>query len=469
MRNEELRDCQAWKDEGLVLTTASNEAAKLYDSCLSQYVGWYDDPQMGGLETTLEELGNADPNFVLGKAFSIGLQLLGTSDTINLTPTLKTEYDSLLNLSDEQRGNKSLSEREALHVKAVSLWAQGSPSSAARVWEDILLEWPTDLHALRMAHDTYFYLGDSPQIMDSVARVLPEWEAKRPPMKSYLYGFYAFGLEENNHFERAEQYARKGLEENRFDGWSTHALAHVFEMGGRTSDGISFMEGTLSDWERCNYLACHNYWHVALYHVENENYEEAAQILEEQLLTRATTSKSMLDMVDCSSLLWRLNMLNPSSLRGRKTCQTASNICSLHCTKHVTTFNDAHTIMAFTTSGSSGNSLASELLETYSSQNGELVDHPTVGSKILQAFLDFRDEKYVNVVELLEPIRNVITPIGGSNAQRDVFNLMLIIAALKSTNPRDKKLAKVLINEREARKGRSTKLSERLGVLAHTA
>jgi hypothetical protein len=37
--------------------------------------------------------------------------------------------------------------------------------------EEILIDHPRDLMALKFAHDVYFYLGNSAQIRDSVARV----------------------------------------------------------------------------------------------------------------------------------------------------------------------------------------------------------------------------------------------------------------------------------------------------------
>ena len=56
-------------------------------------------------------------------------------------------------------------------------------AQACLTWEDILIENPTDMFALKMAHDSYFYLGYQAQIRDSIARVLPRWKENIP-----LYG-----------------------------------------------------------------------------------------------------------------------------------------------------------------------------------------------------------------------------------------------------------------------------------------
>ena len=54
---------------------------------------------------------------------------------------------------------------------------------AADVWEDILVDHPLDMLALRFAQDSYFYLGYQPQMRDSIARVIPHYKETTP-----LYG-----------------------------------------------------------------------------------------------------------------------------------------------------------------------------------------------------------------------------------------------------------------------------------------
>lgn len=50
-------------NEGIPLSTQSNEAAKLYDASVTQYIGWYDDVNFNGLGASLEKMIEEDPNF----------------------------------------------------------------------------------------------------------------------------------------------------------------------------------------------------------------------------------------------------------------------------------------------------------------------------------------------------------------------------------------------------------------------
>lgn len=51
---------------------------------------------------------------------------------------------------------------------------------ACDVWEDILVDHPTDMLALKFAHDGYFYMGAQTAMRDSVVRVLPHWKPHMP-------------------------------------------------------------------------------------------------------------------------------------------------------------------------------------------------------------------------------------------------------------------------------------------------
>lgn len=103
------------------------------------------------------------------------------------------------------------------------------------------------------------------------------------PMYSHVKGMYAFGLEECNEFAEGERVGKEALSLNRNDAWATHAVAHVFEMQGRSNEGVRFMTNTLNDWEPCNYLACHNMWHWAVYHIDRKEYATALGIFEREV------------------------------------------------------------------------------------------------------------------------------------------------------------------------------------------
>jgi len=304
-KSHQWRDAQEWKKFGLDFSCTSNETLKLYDATLTQYIGWYDDDSLGGLEKTAVSLLEGNPEWVMSHVVCNGLDIMGTGRS----PELDAEFKAALKKMEEVKDSQSatLTDLEKKHVAAVTMCGKGYMEQACDIWEDILVKYPHDMLALKFAHDAYFYLGHAAQMRDSIARVMPHWKPDMP-LYGYLYGMHSFGLVESNFYNQAETTARKGLEINPNDAWSTHSLAHVLEMMGRADEGVTFMSSTMTDWEPCAMLACHNFWHWAVYHVEKGEYQGAFDIYDSQVGVRANKSGAMLDIVDACSLLFRLEM-----------------------------------------------------------------------------------------------------------------------------------------------------------------
>ena len=54
---------------------------------------------------------------------------------------------------------------------------------AQDIWDDIIVEYPTDMFAIKLLTDYGIFFGPKDRIRDSVARVLPRWKKEIP-----LYG-----------------------------------------------------------------------------------------------------------------------------------------------------------------------------------------------------------------------------------------------------------------------------------------
>uniref|UniRef100_A0A0B7A801 Tetratricopeptide repeat protein 38 n=1 Tax=Arion vulgaris TaxID=1028688 RepID=A0A0B7A801_9EUPU len=453
------RSAMDWKKQGLPLSSASDEACKLYDAVVTQYTGWYDDESLGGITGTLEKLKAADPDFVMGHVVSNGLELLGTGRNTKLDADLAADIYRMVNLADLVE----ITYREKQHITALKLWAQGSTDQACSVWEEILVDHPNDILALKFAHDTYFYLGYSYQIRDSVARVLPYWNSTTP-LYGYVLGMHSFGLEETNLYTEAETVARKALSINPRDAWATHTLCHVMEMTGRQYEGIHMMEKS-DYWKTCGMLACHNHWHWSLYYIEIGDYESALSLFDEEISRRATMSGSMLDIVDVCSLLYRLEM---EGVDIDNRWDNVFNACSNHLNDHILAFNDIHFLMACL--GANRKQAVTDMMKSIQDYISE--GHGTnkevtaeVGDALLKAFLAYNDGEFSTAVEYVNPIRYKVNMIGGSHAQRDLVNLFLIQAAIKSHKKEHHRLARALVNERKLWKPTSP-MTDRLVVKA---
>lgn len=427
------RDVDAWRKEGLPLSTTSNEAAKMYDATLTQVIAHMDDPTLGGLEGSVSRMLQADPDFLMGHVLATNFQI-------------RDSTDSIVSLS----AKNNMTDREKLHVEAVKELSAGNLYKAQDIWDDIIVQYPTDIFALKQLTEYSIFYGPKDRIRDSVARVLPRWK-KEMPLYGYLFGMHAFGLEETNFYREAEKQARKGLELIPKDTWATHALAHVMEMEGRQDEGIEFMSKTQDNWKSCESLACHNSWHWALYYVEKGDYEGALNIFDTEILPRCGANK-MFQLSDGSSLLYRLTFEGVDvGDRWQQLCRWWQN----HGDDHYLAFTDTHMLMS--TMGAKNEELIIKLLNSLrkyvrdgSGPNCEISRE--VGVPVCEAFVEADKGNFDKAVEILKPIRYKVDLLGGSRAQRDVYELFLIHAAMQSPRKQDHQFVRCLIAERKAKK-----------------
>jgi len=350
------RDCEEWRSQGLALSTSSNEAAKLFDVAVTQYVGFYENKHFGGFEGTFASLRKADPEFVMGYILHNGLELISMSTTVEKNPGLQQRLADMKRLASSQ----SLKPYEQLHVKAIKQLADGYLNEACSVWEKILLNHPNDILAIRLVQDGYYHLGQPVQIRDCIARILPEWNASMQHF-GYLLGMYSFGLCESGDYELADRNARKSLEINGNDAWATHALAHVLEMTGQPEEGLQFLQTTADNWQHQSTLACHLNWHSAIYHIEKGDYSSALDLFDNMIISSAKKgeSESSFNIADASSLLYRLSLEGCDVGNRWQELLTPSH---QHMDDHLSTFYDMHYLLTFL--GAKQNQIVANFIES---------------------------------------------------------------------------------------------------------
>jgi len=406
----------AQDQQGLKLA-GSSESAAAFDRATADYYGLTGDP-VGILKQALAR----DPDFALGAAAIAALYLIGG---------FRGDHDEVVKaLGAAESAVCGASERERRHFAAVSAWAKGETSQAIRDWEAILADHPTDALALRLVQDAYYFLGRSREIRDCAARVLPTWDGGNP-LRSFILGLYAFGLEETGDLRRAEDFGREALALNPRDAWATHALAHVMETGNRQDEGVAFLKSTRADWAEAHFMAGHNGWHLALFLIEQGRFDEVLADYD-RFSAPKLANDATLDRVDAASLLWRLELVGVDV--GDRWGRVADKWMA-HVDDHVLAFNDLHCAFAAARSPNSGDvGRFRDSLDAYersgSGDNREVTAE--VGRRLIDGALAFGERDYPRAIEAILPIRREAVRIGGSHAQRDIVNLTLIAAAERS-------------------------------------
>jgi hypothetical protein len=417
---------------GLALTGATEAAAAQYEAAVAELQCYRGDP-VARVEAALAEA----PGFAMAHALKGWLHLLGTEPG-----GLDTAREA-----QAETARCAGTVREKGHAAALGHLVEGRWHQAGRVLEDVTIEAPRDAVGLLAGHQIDFFTGRSRMLRDRIARALPFWEAGMPGYHSVL-GMLAFGLEETGDYSRAEAAGRRGVELEPRDGWSQHAVAHVMEMQNRQADGIAWMRSN-DQWAGDSFFQVHNWWHLALYHLEAGDVAAVLGLFDAEM--GGGRSGVVLDMVDASALLWRLHLRGVDV--GDRWTAVADGWADVAGAGSYA-FNDAHAVMAFV--GAGRRAAAEAVLAAQREAMGRADDNARftaeVGHAVARAILAFGDGDYARTVALIRPVRSIAHRFGGSHAQRDVLDLTLVEAAIRSG---ERTLASALAAERHDRRHES--------------
>ncbi|MFU2488595.1 tetratricopeptide repeat protein [Thauera sp. WH-1] len=413
-------------ERGLALTGADARSAAHYARALRQFHCYIEDP-VASVDAALSER----PDFVMAHVLKAWLHLLGTEP--EAIPVARASLASAAALPSNAR--------ERGHIAAVAAVLDGHWRRAGRILEDVSVADPLDLLALQAGHLIDFYVGNARLLRDRIARALPAW-SKATPGYHVLLGMHAFGLEECGDYARAEAQGRTAVGIEPRDGWAQHAVAHVMEMQGREREGIAWMRADPAAWSTDSFFRVHNWWHLALYHLELGEIDEVLALYDGPI--RGERSTVILDMIDASAMLWRLHLRGIDV--GTRWHSLAEDWQPLAAAGNYV-FNDVHATMAFVAAGRL--ELVDTVLETQRAAMAGEGDNAAftreVGQPLTQAIRAFGERRYDDTVRLIRDVREIAHRFGGSHAQRSVLDLTLIEAALRDGQ---QALALALCNER---------------------
>lgn len=411
---------------GHQLTGCNAQALALLERGLAQLRCFRNDP-LASVDAALE----ASPELVMGHVLRAWLYLMSSEGSAVAEARAALVSARALPHND----------REARHLQAVAQLVEGQWLLAARSLEDLSIEYPHDLLALQVGHQLDFFTGEARMLRDRIARVFPAWSADVPGYHALL-GMYAFGLEECGDYRLAERLGRQAVALEPADAWAQHAVAHVLEMQNRREEGIAWMRGNRA-WQQDNMLAVHNWWHLALYHLELGDIASVLELFDTAI--DGHHPQIALELVDGSALLWRLQ------LRGvdvRQRWQGLAERWAALADEGHYAFNDLHACMAFAGAG------RDDLLDRVRQAQARALQRDddnawmtrTIGAPAIDALLAFTAGRYDRCVELLRTIRNRAHGFGGSHAQRDLLDQTLLVAARRGSQA---SLATALERERQ--------------------
>ena len=335
---------------------------------------------------------------------------------------------------------RGASERERGLARALECWCLDQPLAASEALSQVLASHPRDVLAFKMHHALNFILGRSHAMLEASTRASSALDPQHPGY-GYVLGCHAFALEETGSLREAEACGRHAIESEPLDAWGAHAVAHVLETEDRPREGVTFMDAVEAPLLGCNNFAGHLAWHRGLFLLQLGEFEQALELYDTRIAVHL--GRDYRDVCNASTLLVRLQQ-EGCAVGDR--WERLSELARERMGDHGLGFADAHYVLSL--AGSGDTATAARYVESMRGNlppgyYGNVTEQ--IGVPLSQGIVALFQQRPTAALQALLPLRRSLLRLGGSNAQRDIFAVLLIEAALAADRPH---LAHSLLNER---------------------
>lgn len=315
--------------------------------------------------------------------------------------------------------------REQTFVEFVSAWSTDDIPTALTIADTILATWPRDLLVLKLRHYHDFNRGDFPTMLRAASAVLPHAQDV-----AYLHGMIAFAYEQCHLLDEAEAAARRALTLKRKEPWAQHALAHVMLTQGRIAEGVAFLEGARDTWTDLNsFMDTHLWWHLALFYLSQGRFDDALAAYDDHCWGQEKDYSQ--DQVGAVSLLARLE------LAGVAVGDRWSDLAEHLAVRAGDVVQPFLTLQYLYGLARAGRPEADTLLEAVRRASIQAPDHirrtwaevalPAAEGLVAHALGDFE-----SALRGLRAALPRLAEIGGSHAQRDLFEQLILDALIRA-------------------------------------
>ena len=337
--------------------------------------------------------------------------------------------------------------REAIYIDALAAWLDGRPSVTVARMEAILDSWPQDALAMKFSQAVRFILGDRVGMLASIERVLPAY-GEAHPARGYLFGCQAFALEEAGRYGEAERRGRQALEIAPDDAWGLHAVAHIFDMTARSREGIAYLDGNRAAWAHCNNFRFHVWWHLALMHLDRGEIDRVLALYDDEI--RRDHTDDYRDIANATSLLLRLEL---EGIAVGDRWEELAGLAEARVGDGCLTFADLHYMLALC-----GGGRGAAMQQLVRRMNVDALQNRAESDRVMRrpgldaakGLMAFCEGRHAAAFASLKAARPHMQDLGGSHAQRDVFERITIEAAIRAGALGD---ATRIIEDRSRRRG----------------
>ncbi|WP_375772520.1 tetratricopeptide repeat protein [Archangium gephyra] len=401
---------------GLPLSTTSDLAAERYRDGVDLLLSTWP-----GAAEALEEAIAADPGFALAHAARARLHAI-RAEPAKARARIATAEELVA-----RRGT----ERERSHVDILSLAINGQSAKALERALAHADTWPRDVLILSLPLGAFGLFAFSGMADHDQARAeLCERHARHFDADDWWFLTYrGWAHAENGNVKLGRALTQRGYDLRTHNANAAHALAHVMYESGAGEEAERLIANWLPGYDRAGILHGHIAWHSALGALERGDPEWALAIYAEYIQPSVSAGMPVNVVSDTASFLWRLQAYGHTVPPGL--WEAAAAYSGGVFQKAGFAFADVH--MALIAAATGDRAAVEQRVEALTGllEAGALAAGPVVPA-ICRAALAFAEEDYAGCARLLKPLAAEVVRIGGSGAQREVFEDMLLLALMRS-------------------------------------
>jgi len=324
-----------------------------------------------------------------------------------------------------------VSPREQRHIEAIALAIGGAAAPALAMVRAHAAEYPRDAMPLSLALGVFGLLGFSGRRDHHQAQLaLLEELAPRWPEDWWFTGYLGWAQIETGAVAAGTRLVERSLALNPRNAHGAHQRVHGYFEAGDAAGGANFIEHWLMGYERAGQLHCHLSWHLALFELARGNGERARAIYVDNIRPAVALSAPMLSLADSASFLWRWRIYEAAPPLDEAWAEVIAH-ARRHFPKASLAFADLHAALAETATGDDEALRAriaglEQLVRDGRLPPGDVAPALCTGTGALG-----RGDNE-SAARLLEAALAELPRIGGSHAQREVFEDSLIVAYRRS-------------------------------------
>jgi tetratricopeptide (TPR) repeat protein len=306
-------------------------------------------------------------------------------------------------------------EDERMTAAAVAAWVDGDGPRVRALHEEIAARFPEDLVMLKLGQVHRLNEGDYAGMLR-----LAEAGAARNGDVAHFHALRAFPLEQLHLLEEAEAAAGRALEMDPDEPWAHHAVAHLMDTRGRAAEGAAFLEDAAPSWDRCNaFVRHHNWWHLALHRLDLDDVAGALALYDREVRGRAPDYGQ--EQAGAAALLVRIELQGGDP--GGRWDELAAGVAARG-PEHFLAFLDLHYLVALSRAGRpEAEALAAGIARKARDEGGAWSDAALPMARGILA----RDRgDAAAAADLMERAMPRLVRIGGSHAQRDLFEQLYL-------------------------------------------